>query len=143
LVFFGQGDFPHPLTKKSEDIIIAGVHTESMKQVIVTRSDLSLGKGKLAAHVAHASLEGYKKAKARDPDAVEEWESEGQKKVVVKVKSEQEMLELYERAKREVPCALIRDAGLTQIEPGTLTCIAIGPWNDAEVDKFTKGLKLL
>ncbi|MFH1470152.1 MAG: peptidyl-tRNA hydrolase Pth2 [Candidatus Micrarchaeota archaeon] len=114
-----------------------------MKQVIVTRSDLKLGKGKLAAHVAHASLEGYKKAKEKDSETVEEWERKGQKKVVVKVSSEQEMLELYERAKRTVPCALIRDAGLTQIEPGTLTCIAIGPWDEELVDRFTKNLKLL
>ncbi|MFH0817510.1 MAG: peptidyl-tRNA hydrolase Pth2 [Candidatus Micrarchaeota archaeon] len=114
-----------------------------MKQVIVTRSDLKLGKGKLAAHVAHASLEGYKKAKIRDPGVIEQWESEGQKKVVVKVSTENEMLELYERAKRTIPCALIRDAGLTQIEPGTLTCIAIGPWKDEEVDKLTSELKLL
>ncbi len=114
-----------------------------MKQVIVTRSDLKLGKGKLAAHVAHASLEGYKRAKEKDPGAVEEWEREGQRKIVVKVNTEKEMLELFERAKRTVPCALIRDAGLTQIEPGTLTCIAIGPWKDEEVDKFTNELKLL
>ncbi len=114
-----------------------------MKQVIVTRSDLKLGKGKLAAHVAHASLEGYKEAKRRNAEIVEEWEREGQRKIVVKVKDESEMLELFEKAKRFVPCALIRDAGLTQIEPGTLTCIAIGPWKDEEVDRLTKDLKLL
>ena len=114
-----------------------------MKQVIVTRSDLKLGKGKLAAHVAHASLEGYKKAKGKDSGIVQEWEDEGQKKIVVKIPTEKEMLELFERAKGAVPCALIRDAGLTQIEPGTITCLAIGPWKDADVDRFTKDLKLL
>jgi peptidyl-tRNA hydrolase, PTH2 family len=113
------------------------------KQVIVTRSDLKLGKGKLAAHVAHASLEAYKKAKAKDQDIVDEWESEGQKKIVVKVENEHEMVLLFEKAKKTVPCALIRDAGLTQIEPGTITCLALGPWIDAEVDKFTNTLKLL
>ena len=115
----------------------------NVKQVIVTRSDLKLGKGKLAAHAAHASLEGYKKAKAKDPELVREWEEQGQKKIVVKVPTEKEMLELFERAKGVVPCVLIKDAGLTQIEPGTITCLAIGPWKDAEVDKFTKDLKLL
>ncbi|PIY60358.1 aminoacyl-tRNA hydrolase [Candidatus Woesearchaeota archaeon CG_4_10_14_0_8_um_filter_47_5] len=114
-----------------------------MKQVIVTRSDLGLGKGKLAAHVAHASLEGYKKAKNKNPEIVQEWEDEGQKKIVVKVSGEREMLELFEKAKRTVPCALIKDAGLTQIPPGTITCLAIGPWEDGIVDRFTSGLKLL
>lgn len=114
-----------------------------VKQVIVTRADLKLGKGKLAAHVAHASLEGYKKAKAKDPELVAQWEEEGQKKIVVKINDEKELLELFERAKKAVPCALIRDAGLTQIEPGTITCLSIGPWHEDEIDKFTNGLKLL
>ncbi len=114
-----------------------------VKQVIVTRTDLKLGKGKLAAHVAHASLEGYKKVRGKDPELVKEWEEEGQKKIVVKVKDEKEMLELFERAKREVPAALIKDAGHTQIPPGTLTCLVLGPWKDEELDKFTNGLKLL
>jgi PTH2 family peptidyl-tRNA hydrolase len=113
------------------------------KQVIVTRSDLKLGKGKLAAHVAHASLEGYKKAKARDPELVIQWEEEGQKKIVVKVNDEKELLELYERAKGAIPCALIRDAGLTQIAPGTITCLVLGPWRDEGIDRFTKELRLL
>ncbi len=115
-----------------------------IKQVIIVRSDLKIGKGKLSAHVAHASLEGYKIAKAKDASVVSEWEGEGQKKVVVKVKDEAEMLELYEKAKRaRVPCALISDAGLTQIAPGTITALAVGPWNEEEVDRLTGHLKLL
>lgn len=116
----------------------------AMKQVIVVRSDLKIGKGKLSAHVAHASLEGYKIAKARDEEVVREWEAEGQKKIVVKAESEAEILELYEQAKRaRVPCSLIRDAGLTQIPPGTITALAVGPWHEEEVDRLTGHLKLL
>ena len=114
-----------------------------MKQVIAIRGDLKLGKGKLAAHVAHASLGAYRKVEARFPDVAQEWEESGQKKVVVKVAGEMELVELFERVRREIPCDLIRDAGLTQIEPGTLTALGIGPWNDGEIDKFTHGLKLL
>ena len=114
-----------------------------MKQVIVIRGDLKLGKGKMAAHVAHASLAAYRKVKAKYPEAAEEWEAWGEKKVGVKVESEGALLELFEKVKREVPCELIKDAGLTQIEPGTITALGIGPWEDAKIDKFTKGLKLL
>ncbi|MCX6778427.1 MAG: peptidyl-tRNA hydrolase Pth2 [Candidatus Micrarchaeota archaeon] len=113
------------------------------KQLIVTRTDLKLGKGKLAAHVAHASLEGYKKVKSKNPQIIEEWESEGQKKVVVKIESERELLELFEKIKNKIPCALIKDAGLTQIPPGTITALAIGPWDEKEIDEFTRHLKLL
>lgn len=114
-----------------------------MKQVIVVRSDLKLGKGKLAAHVSHASLAGYRLVRGREPKFVEEWEREGEKKIVVKVDGERELFELYEKIKKEIPTAIIKDAGFTQIPPGTVTCLVVGPWKDEEVDKFTKDLKLL
>ena len=114
-----------------------------MKQVIVIRKDLKLGKGKMAAHVAHVSLAAYRKVKKGHPDVAEEWEAWGEKKIVASVESERELIELFERVKREVPCELIRDAGLTQIEPGTITALGIGPWEDGVIDKFTKDLKLL
>jgi PTH2 family peptidyl-tRNA hydrolase len=114
-----------------------------MKQVIVVRSDLKLGKGKLAAHVSHASLAGYRLVKEREPGFIDEWEREGEKKIVVKVESERELFELYERMRKEIPCVIIKDAGFTQIAPGTTTCLVAGPWKDEEVDKFTKDLKLL
>ena len=115
-----------------------------VKQVIAIRKDLKLGKGKLAAHVAHASLAAYRKASKKDPDVVEEWMSGGEKKVVVSVNSESEILELFEIVKRRsIPCELIRDAGLTQISPGTITALGIGPWEEEEIDRLTGHLKLL
>jgi PTH2 family peptidyl-tRNA hydrolase len=114
-----------------------------IKQAIIIRSDLGMGKGKLAGQCAHASVSAYDIARARDPETSREWEEEGQKKIVLKVGSEGELLELYERMKREIPCALIRDAGKTQLEPGTVTCFGAGPAEEAKIDKYAKGLKLL
>jgi PTH2 family peptidyl-tRNA hydrolase len=114
-----------------------------MKQVIVFRSDLKIGKGKMAAHAAHAGITGYERVMSKKPAIVKEWLSEGQKKIVLKVNSEQEMIELYERIKRSVPSELIRDAGHTQVEPGTLICLVIGPWEDEDIDRFIEGMKLL
>jgi PTH2 family peptidyl-tRNA hydrolase len=114
-----------------------------IKQVIVIRSDLGMGKGKLAGQTAHASVSAYNIARARDSETAREWEEEGQKKVVLKLGSEEELLTLYEKMKREVPCALIRDAGHTQLEPGTLTCFGAGPADEAKLNKYTKDLKLL
>lgn len=107
------------------------------------RSDLQMGKGKLAAQASHASLEAYKRALAKDEDVVLQWEASGCAKVVVKVESEKALVELFEKAKREVPASLIRDAGRTQLEPGTLTCVGLGPWHEIELNKFTGKLKLL
>jgi peptidyl-tRNA hydrolase, PTH2 family len=113
------------------------------KQAIIIRSDLGMGKGKLAGQTAHASVSAYNLARARDPDATHEWEEGGQKKIVLKIGSEGELLSLYEKMKREMPCALIRDAGHTQLEPGTLSCFGAGPAEESKIDKYTKGLKLL
>ncbi|MFC7200621.1 peptidyl-tRNA hydrolase Pth2 [Halospeciosus flavus] len=111
-----------------------------MKQAIVARSDLGMGEGKLAAQVAHASLSAYENA---DDDAQRAWKQGGQKKIVLKATGESELQELAEEARRAgVPYALIRDAGHTQLEPGTVTTLAVGPAPENEVDRVTGDLSL-
>ncbi len=117
--------------------------TGPVKQVIVIRNDLKLGKGKIAAQAAHASIEAYKKAKTKDEEIVREWEETGCKKIVVCAESEKEIVELFEKIKKELPAALIKDAGYTQIEPGTITALGIGPWKEKKIDEYTGMLKLL
>ena len=114
-----------------------------MKQAIVFRSDLKLGKGKLAAHAAHAAIVGYELISKKNKNVLASWLNEGQKKIVLKVKNEKELLDLYQAIKTAVPCQIIRDAGLTQIEPGTITCMVVGPWYDEDVDRHLSSLKLL
>lgn len=114
-----------------------------MKQAIIFRTDLKIGKGKMAAHAAHAGIIGYELVMKKNPDVVQAWLDEGQKKVVLKVNDEKEILELYNKVKGKVPCQIIKDAGHTQVEPGTIICMVIGPWSEEEIDKFTKDLKLL
>lgn len=112
-----------------------------MKQVIVMRTDLKMGKGKIAAQACHASLNCYKNA---DKSKIKAWELSGQKKVVLKISSKEELLELNNIVKQtNLPHSLITDAGHTQIEPATITCLGIGPGCDDEIDKLTGHLKLL
>jgi PTH2 family peptidyl-tRNA hydrolase len=111
-----------------------------MKQAIAARTDVGMGQGKLAAQVAHASLMAYEDA---DRKAKSEWKGSGQKKVVLKVDGESAVFELAERADREgLPHAVVRDAGHTQLEPGTVTAIAVGPARDDLVDRVTGDLSL-
>jgi PTH2 family peptidyl-tRNA hydrolase len=113
---------------------------DAMKQVIVVRTDLELSKGKMAAQVAHASLESYKKTGAVDKAA---WELEGAKKVVLKIASLGELEEIFKSAKvAKLPAAKITDAGHTEVEPGTVTCVGIGPAEDSKIDKVTGSLKM-
>lgn len=114
-----------------------------MKQVVVVRTDLGMGKGKICVQVAHASLEAYKETLKARPEWVKEWEQTGSKKIVLKVKSLEELLQLHAKASKEIPSALIRDAGLTQVEPGTITCAGFGPAPDDLIDKYFSHLKLL
>lgn len=110
------------------------------KQAIVVRKDLNMGVGKTSAQAAHASLAVMQKA---DKKVWEEWQSQGMKKIVLKVQGKKELLELFERAKKMLPTSLIKDAGHTQVKPGEPTCIAIGPAEEKKIDEFTKELKLL
>ncbi|MDG6968568.1 MAG: peptidyl-tRNA hydrolase, partial [Nitrososphaerota archaeon] len=65
-------------------------------------------------------------------------------KVVLRTQSEAELRELFQRAKRAgLPAALVEDRGLTQVEPGTVTCLGIGPGPDGEIDAITGNLRLL
>lgn len=114
------------------------------KQVIVFRSDLKLSKGKAAVQAGHAAVSAAEEARKHKREWWEAWLNEGQCKVVVKVKSEAELLSLKEQAKEmALPCALIVDRGLTEIPPGTVTCLGIGPAPTDKVDKITGNLPLL
>ncbi len=114
------------------------------KQVIVVRVDLRMSRGKLAAQAAHAACEASERAREERPQYWRRWREEGAKKVVVSVESEEELLEVYEEAgRRGLPRALIRDAGLTELPPGTLTAAAVGPAPEEKVDEVTGGLRLL
>ena len=94
-----------------------------MKQAIVARRDLGMGEGKLAAQVAHASLSAYE---ATAEDTSEEWNRGGAKKVVLRTDGERELFELKAEAEAAgLPTGLVRDAGHTQLEPGTVTALAI------------------
>jgi PTH2 family peptidyl-tRNA hydrolase len=113
----------------------------TLKQVILVRQDLKMPKGKMAVQVAHASVEA---ASNSGRDAVEEWKQEGMAKVALKVADEKELLEFFDKAKyAKLPVGLIRDAGRTVLEPGTITCLGIGPADENEIDKLTGKLKLV
>ena len=114
------------------------------KQAIVVRSDLKMGKGKIAAQASHAAVSAAEEARKRYEDWWEAWLDEGQRKVVVKAKDEAELLKLKLQAERtRLPHALIYDRGLTQLPPDTLTCLGIGPAPNAKIDKITGKLRLL
>ena len=114
-----------------------------IKQVIVVRTDLDMGKGKIAAQVGHACVLGAEHVRKSNSSWFMKWWN-GQEKVVVKVSSLKELEKIRAGAiELALPWSEVTDAGHTQIAPGTTTCISLGPAPEDLIDKITGELKLL
>jgi peptidyl-tRNA hydrolase, PTH2 family len=134
------------------------------KQVLVVRTDLKMRKGKTVSQGAHASgkvffdtipreeLErGWPEGFSRIKLTIEVdksmflWLAGIFTKVCCRVDSEEELLEIYERAKAAgLPCCLITDAGRTEFHGvPTNTAVSVGPAMPEEIDPITGNLKLL
>jgi PTH2 family peptidyl-tRNA hydrolase len=96
-----------------------------MKQVILMRTDLGMSVGKMCAQAAHAVIR---------PSAP----------VVVLRASASQLISMMAKAYTAGLAAKeVIDAGLTEVPPGTRTCICIGPGEDKLIDKITGALPLL
>lgn len=115
----------------------------NIKQVIVVRTDLDMGKGKIAAQVGHACVLGSENVRKSHPDWFKKW-WEGQEKIVLKVPGPKELEQVKDHAiDLDLPWSEVTDAGHTQIAPGTTTCISLGPAPEELINKVTRDLKLL
>jgi peptidyl-tRNA hydrolase, PTH2 family len=110
------------------------------KQAIVIRCDITMSLGKTAVQASHASFSAaIKVPKTR----LQKWQKEGQKKIVLKANLGQ-LKELEIKCKKaKIEHALISDAGLTELLPGTITALGIGPEKGELIDKITGSLPLL
>ncbi|XP_043861122.1 peptidyl-tRNA hydrolase 2, mitochondrial [Dromiciops gliroides] len=145
-VRFGMTPRTSAVNKKSpETETEASILGESgeFKMILVVRTDLKMGKGKVAAQCSHAAVSAYKQVQRRNPELLKQWEYCGQPKVVVKAPDEESLAELLTHAKvLGLTVSLIQDAGRTQIEPGSRTVLGIGPGPADLIDKVTGHLKL-
>jgi PTH2 family peptidyl-tRNA hydrolase len=138
-----------------------------VKQVILIRKDLKMGKGKIASQASHACMSVFFKclSKTKTPPKentiedlqyasywsmpnlpyFEEYITGAFTKAVVSVDSEEELLKYYRMAMNDgIYASLIRDAGKTEFNNiPTNTAVAIGPWEATEIDQITGHLKLL
>jgi PTH2 family peptidyl-tRNA hydrolase len=110
------------------------------KQAIVLREDLEMSKGKTISQACHASLNSFKES---SEEAREEWEKQGAKKVVLDI-GEHSLQDRFQESKAlQMAAALVKDAGRTELEPGTVTALGIGPAEEEKIDKVTSDLKLV
>jgi PTH2 family peptidyl-tRNA hydrolase len=114
----------------------------AVKLAVVVRADLDMGRGKIAAQVAHAAVAAVLANLGTDDLAG--WLRDGQPKVVLKATSAEQLEDVIDQAKAAgLPIELVHDAGRTQVAPGTLTCCAVGPAEGQRIDAITAGLPLL
>ena len=112
------------------------------KLVLVVRTDLGMGRGKIAAQAAHAAVAAALAGIGRPDFAA--WLSDGQPKVVLRAGSDAELDAIAgQAAAAGLPVQVIHDAGRTQVAEGTPTCCAVGPAADAAIDAITGQLSLL
>jgi peptidyl-tRNA hydrolase, PTH2 family len=118
------------------------VATVAVKLAVVVRTDLDMGRGKIAAQVAHAAVAATLAGLGTADFAA--WLAEGQPKVVLRVRTAGQLEDVVRQARAGgLPVEVISDAGRTQVTPGTLTCCALGPAESQRIDAVTAGLALL
>ena len=85
-----------------------------------------MGRGKAAAQVGHAAVSSYLECLRAHKDVAQEWLQSGQRKIVLKVDTEEALMKFFEAFKfKKIPCSLVSDAGLTQLPPGTKTALGV------------------
>lgn len=115
----------------------------ALKQIIVMRTDLNMRKGKMIAQGAHASVAAV--LHNLEHPLVKEWLDNSFTKICVGSPSEDELMVIYANAKGNGLIAeLITDNGATEFHGNkTITCCAIGPAQDVDLQSVTGHLKLL
>jgi peptidyl-tRNA hydrolase len=153
----GGADSPPPPSAELDlsSLALGGAPASAsrLKLVLAVRRDLGMGAGKVAAQCCHAALKAARAAAGGGAAArarLREWERLGEPVIVVGLGApgsgdgEGALLALVAAAQAAgVPAATVRDAGRTQVAPGTFTVAALGPAREADVDSLTGALKLL
>ena len=135
------------------------------KMMIVMRRDLKMRKGKIAAQAGHACIDAILMALSkegrlndfkttndgialRDTDKpttpLSDWFKYGCAKICVYVDSEEELMNIADKAKEKgIIAAVITDAGMTEFHGvPTKTCLALEPLPAEVADELTGNLPL-
>lgn len=115
-----------------------------MKLVVVVRKDLGMTAGKMAAQCCHATLLAVSEVKSRDPQMIRSWKRQGAPIVILKTNNLASLREVHKKANdMNIAASPVCDAGRTEVEAGTMTCLAIGPAASEKCDQVTRKCRLL
>lgn len=108
---------------------------KDLAMYILVNKDIEIGKGKLAGQVGHAVAVYF--YRNENSQLIKEYMDNKQKKIIVYCK--QSKLEQYEKE----GYISIRDIGLTELEPNTLTCINLGILDKNNLPKEIRRFQLV
>ena len=118
--------------------------TDELTMVLVTRSDLNLSKGKLAAQCSHAAAECILKVRRTAPKTLERYLSKGARKIVCSTSNLDSLKRIFGEANEAgLVSYMVKDAGHTEIPAGTVTVVGIGPGPRSTIDTITSSLPLV
>lgn len=112
--------------------------------LFVVNGSLKMSSGKMAAQVAHSAVDLYKKLLAKQSKGLYYWEEYGETKIVVRGSSTEELVDIESRAKSNssITTSIIEDAGRTEIESGSITCVGLFGTNE-QLKPITGHLRLM
>lgn len=111
------------------------------KMVFVVNKSLKMSSGKIASQTAHAAVSLYIKGiKSSKSSEINAWLMLGQPKIVLKADN---LLEIQTKAiSSDILSVVVHDAGHTQVQAGSLTCLALFGAT-SQLDTITGSLPLL
>ena len=112
--------------------------------IIVVRTDLGMSVGKMVAQACHAAVEASEESKRARTKDWRRWRDTGGRKVALGAESLEELEGLARRAEElGIVNVLIEDAGHTEVPPGAVTCLGLGPDQAMRIDMVTGDFPLL
>tara|TARA_B100001109_G_scaffold67375_1_gene54921 strand:+ start:78 stop:419 length:342 start_codon:yes stop_codon:yes gene_type:complete len=110
--------------------------------VLVARKDLNLSSGKLAVQCAHAATSCTLIAHKTEKRLFERWKNSGARKVCLQVDDLQSLQMIAGQAQASnLITHIVKDSGHTEVPPGTITVVGIGPGPRRSIDVIVQDLK--
>jgi PTH2 family peptidyl-tRNA hydrolase len=115
---------------------------DSPSMALVVRKDLGLSAGKMAVQCAHAAVSCTMSSRKVNSRLMERWLNGGARKICLKIDDLQSLQQLAGQAQAAgLVTHIVKDAGHTEVEPGTITVLGIGPAPRRSIDALTSQLK--
>ncbi|KAL7712858.1 peptidyl-tRNA hydrolase [Entamoeba marina] len=126
------------------NINIPQFNEDDYKMMLCVRMDVPMGVGKKCAQCGHAAVGCYQVSMEKAPQNIIKWQNLGEKKICVKIQNMEEWNHIVETCKElGILYYEVKDAGKTQVAPGTKTVLGIGPGPGMLIDVVTGHLNLL